>query len=236
MSVETIWNHPILFTMSSIIIGYMILQSLLFMKMGYEEALNLGVEKHTLKNIIKNSVAISILPTLPIIVSLFILVPVLGTAVPWLRLSVIGSAMFEMLAAELGAVAGGAPGLVPGISVEAWVSAVWVMCIGGASCLFTALVFIKPFCASYNLIGTKSKNLVSMLGLAATVSLISSILVDNIQKGKSQTITIICCCLFAIIISKISAKLKSTFLKDLILPLTILFGLMISILFANYLA
>ena len=76
MSVETIWNHPILFIMSSIIIGYMILQSLLFMKMGYKEALNLGVEKHTLNNIIKNSVAISILPTLPIIVSLFILVPV----------------------------------------------------------------------------------------------------------------------------------------------------------------
>ena len=120
MSVETIWNHPILFIMSSIIIGYMILQSLLFMKMGYKEALNLGVEKHTLNNIIKNSVAISILPTLPIIVSLFILVPVLGTAVPWLRLSVIGSAMFEMLAAELGAVAGGAQGLVPGISVKAW--------------------------------------------------------------------------------------------------------------------
>ena len=54
MSVETIWNHPILFIMSSIIIGYMILQSLLFMKMGYKEALNLGVEKHTLNNIIKN--------------------------------------------------------------------------------------------------------------------------------------------------------------------------------------
>lgn len=119
MSIETMWNNPLLFVLSATVIIYMLVQSTIFMKMGYDEAVNLGIEKGTLKSVIKNSVTISILPTLPIIVSLFILVPVLGIAVPWLRLSVIGSAVFEMLAAELGAKAGGASGLVPGISIEA---------------------------------------------------------------------------------------------------------------------
>lgn len=105
------------------------------------------------------------------------------------------------------------------------------MCIGGYSCLLTALIFIKPVCASYNVIAVKDKTLITLIGAAATSSLISSFLVDNIQKGTGETLTIIFCCLFAVIVKKISSKIKSSMVNDLILPITILFGLLISVLF-----
>lgn len=56
--------------------------------------------------------------------------PVLGKFIPWLRLSVIGSATYESMCADLTITAFGHSGLGDtSMSAEAWVGVVWVMSV-----------------------------------------------------------------------------------------------------------
>ena len=92
-------NNFTLFAIAAVIIAFVFLQTILFMRKGWIEALRLGLPREALVNTIKTSIGISILPSIPIVLSVFVLVPLLGIPTPWVRLTVIGSAPFEMMAA-----------------------------------------------------------------------------------------------------------------------------------------
>ena len=67
----------------------------------------------------RSSAIFSIIPSLPIIVSYLLLVPALGRYFPWLRLSVVGSAVYETMVANMAAEAFGLESITAGeIPVE----------------------------------------------------------------------------------------------------------------------
>ena len=65
--------------------------SLVYLKKAYDHCLELGITKEELANVIKSSLVFSIVPSLSIVVGLFVLIAVLGSVWAWWRLSVIGS-------------------------------------------------------------------------------------------------------------------------------------------------
>ena len=65
---------------------------IIFMKNGWREAKRLGVTDEELKKIVINCIGISLVPSIPIVLSVIVMVPVLGVALPWLRTTVIGTA------------------------------------------------------------------------------------------------------------------------------------------------
>lgn len=76
---------------------------IIFLKNGWKEAERLGVSKEELKKIVINCIGISLVPSIPIVLSVIVMVPVLGVALPWLRTSVIGSANNELISATMAA-------------------------------------------------------------------------------------------------------------------------------------
>ena len=80
---------------------------IIFLKNGWKEAERLGVSKEELKKIVINCIGISLVPSIPIVLSVIVMVPVLGVALPWLRTSVIGSANNELISATMAAEAMG---------------------------------------------------------------------------------------------------------------------------------
>lgn len=67
--------------------------------------------KEELKKVVVSSSIFSIVPSLPIFISYMLLVPALGKYFPWLRLSVIGSASYETMSADMAAKAYGYSGI-----------------------------------------------------------------------------------------------------------------------------
>ena len=59
--------------------------------------MELGITKEEIKKVIKSSCVFSIVPSLSIVVGLFVLISALGTVWSWWRLSVIGSLSYETL-------------------------------------------------------------------------------------------------------------------------------------------
>ena len=71
--------------------------SLVYLKKAYDHCLELGITRKELSNGIKSSLIFSVVPSLSIVVGLFVLIAVLGSVWAWWRLSVIGSLSYETM-------------------------------------------------------------------------------------------------------------------------------------------
>ena len=69
----------------------------MYLKKACKRCLELGITKEEIKKVIKSSCVFSIVPSLSIVVGLFVLISALGTVWSWWRLSVIGSLSYETL-------------------------------------------------------------------------------------------------------------------------------------------
>ena len=90
--------------------------SLVYLKKAYDHCLELGITRKELSNVIRSSLVFSVVPSLSIVVGLFVLIAVLGSVWAWWRLSVIGSLSYETMisssiAQVLGSVLGGLVGI-----------------------------------------------------------------------------------------------------------------------------
>lgn len=126
MDYLNIANSPLMYILVAAGIGFVLLQSALHLRMALRRAKEINMDTKKIKNTIKSAAAFSIVPTLPIIIALITLIPVFGTPWPWFRLSVVGSASYELMAADLAA-KGSGTSLAEGLNNIAFGNAIIVM-------------------------------------------------------------------------------------------------------------
>lgn len=94
---KEIINSPLLLILVVIGLAYVVLFAAAYLKKAYGRCIELGISKDTMTTVIKSSLVFSIVPSLSIVVGLFALIPTLGTVWSWWRLSVIGSLSYETM-------------------------------------------------------------------------------------------------------------------------------------------
>lgn len=92
-------NHPIIFLIVGIIIAIVLAQSAFFLIKAWKRGKEIGMEKSKLRRIALTAAIFTIAPAVAIVVSVITLSKDLGIALPWLRLSVVGSLSYETIAA-----------------------------------------------------------------------------------------------------------------------------------------
>ncbi|MBR3908566.1 MAG: DUF5058 family protein [Clostridia bacterium] len=92
-------NHPILFLIVGIIILFVLVQSIFFLVKALKRAKEIGMDTKKIRRIIISASIFTIAPAVAIVVSVIALSKDLGIALPWLRLSVVGSMSYETIAA-----------------------------------------------------------------------------------------------------------------------------------------
>jgi len=92
-------NHPILFVLVGIIIAAVVGQSVYFLLKALRRAKAIGMDKALLKKTIVTAAIFTIAPAVSIVITVIALSQSLGIALPWLRLSVVGSLSYEAIAA-----------------------------------------------------------------------------------------------------------------------------------------
>lgn len=93
-------NHPLLFVMVGVIIAAVIGQSVYFLIKSYRRAKEKGMDMSVIHKTIKTAVIFTIAPAISIVITVVALSKSLGIALPWLRLSVVGSLSYEAIAAQ----------------------------------------------------------------------------------------------------------------------------------------
>ena len=92
-------NHPVLFVLVGIIIAAVIGQSVYFLVKSYRRAKEKGMDMTKVNKTIKTAAIFTIAPAVSIVITVITLSQSLGIALPWLRLSVVGSLSYEAIAA-----------------------------------------------------------------------------------------------------------------------------------------
>ncbi len=93
-------NHWLIFLLAGIIIAFVLGQSVFFLVKALRQAKKIGMDKKVIKKTMVSSGVFSIAPAVAIVISVITLSKSLGVALPWLRLSVIGSLSYETVAAN----------------------------------------------------------------------------------------------------------------------------------------
>ena len=92
-------NHPFLFVLVGIIIAAVVGQSVYFLVKSYRRAKQSGMDMTKVNKTIKTAAIFTIAPAISIVITVITLSQSLGIALPWLRLSVVGSLSYEAIAA-----------------------------------------------------------------------------------------------------------------------------------------
>ena len=123
-------NSPIIFIMVGIIILAVLIQSIFFLVRAIKRANQKNMDKAIIKKTIISSALFTIAPAIAIVVGVVSLSKSLGVAVPWLRLSIIGSLSYELIAAQNALTSFGVAMGEKITDPQVFVTVVWVMTIG----------------------------------------------------------------------------------------------------------
>jgi len=121
-------NHPILFVLAGIIVAVVLAQSVFFLIKAWRRGVAIGMDRAKLRRIAVTAAVFTIAPAVAIVISVITLAKDLGLALPWLRLSVVGSLSYETLATTNAESAMGLTfGQAPALNASQYVTIAWVM-------------------------------------------------------------------------------------------------------------
>ena len=239
-------NSPVLFVVVALIIAAVLGQSVYFLVKAVKRAKELGIKKETIKNTVTSSAIFTIAPAVAVLVGVVALSKSLGLALPWLRLSVIGSITYETVAAGNALEAAGMSAGTTVTDPSIYVTIVWVMTIGIAAGLVLVPFLTKKIQGGMNKIGMKDKKWGEIFNNAMFLGMISAFLgyvfcdVGLVFKGDTSGLVPVCVMAVSAVIMAIcgilSKKLKARWLTDYALPLSLVGGMAVAIPFTNWLA
>ena len=228
-------NHPILYAMVAVIIALVLAQSAFFLVRAIKRARELGISSSTLKKTVTSAAIFTIAPAVAVLVGVVALSKSLGVALPWLRLSVIGSITYETVAAgnalEAAGLSAGATVTDPSI----FITIAWVMTVGIAAGLVFVPFVTKKLQSGMSKIGMKDKKWGEIFNNAMFLGMISAFLgyvfcdVGLIIKGDTSGLIPVCVMAVSAIVMAvlglIATKAKIRWLTDYALPASLVVGM-----------
>ena len=222
-------NSSVMAVLCGITILIVLLQPILFLAAAVKRGKELNMTKEEMKNAAVSSAVFSIIPSLPIIISYLILVPSLGRYFPWLRLSVVGSASYETMVANMAAEAFGLESItVENIPLDVFVSIVFVVTIGILGGNIFNVFFLKTYDKKVEKIKGENAALVPMITTAMFLGLYGTMAAPHLTNFSSIPAhsAILVAGIAALLLGKLSTKVKR--LKEFSFALSMVIGMLAS--------
>ena len=238
-------NAPILFIIVGLIISAVVAQSIFFLVKALKRAKQLGMDTGKIKNTIISAAIFTIAPAVSILVGVITLSKSLGVALPWLRLSVIGSITYETIAAQNALNPLGLGMETPITDPSSFVTVVWVMTLGIMAGLVLVPFLTKKIQGGMNKMGLKDKKWAEIFNNAMFLGMISAFLgyvfcdVGNVIHGDTSGLIPVAVMIVSAVVMAVcgilAIKTKKRWLTDYALPISLVFGMASAIPITNIL-
>lgn len=172
-------NAPIIFLIVGIVIAVVLAQSIFFLVKSYKRGKEIGMDVKKLNATIKRAVLFTIAPAVAIFIGLVTLVEMLGIALPWLRLSIIGAVTYELPAAQqaLTAIYGSEVSVTAStITAKEFITVAFVMTFGIISGMIVAPLTCKKINNGMLKIKDKDKKWSEVLMASMFIGMLSAFL------------------------------------------------------------
>ena len=238
-------NHPILYIIVGAIIALVLGQSVFFLVRALKRAKELGIERSTVQKTVSSAAIFTIAPAIAVLVGVLALSKSLGVALPWLRLSVIGSITYETVAAGNALEAAGMSAGTTVLDPSIFITITWVMTVGIAAGLVFVPFVTKKLQSGLSKIGMKDKKWGEIFNNAMFLGMISAFLgyvfcdVGLVFKGDTSGLIPVCVMAVSAVVmaicGTIATKAKIRWLTDYALPLSLIVGMASAIPFTKVL-
>ncbi len=229
-------NAPILFVIVGIIILVVFLQSVYFLVKALRRAKEIGMDMGKMKKTMRTAAIFSIMPAVAIVISVMTLSKDLGLALPWLRLSVIGSLSYETIAASNAESAMGLVfGTVESLTAQQYVTIALVMTIGIMVGIWLAPILCKRILNGMVRIEDRDKKWGDLLQASLFIGMISAFLgyvfsdFGTVFKGETTGLIPVLVMLVSAIVMMIAGVLvkvtKWRGISDYALPVSLIVGM-----------
>ena len=248
-------NHPILFVLVGIIVAVVLAQSIYFLLKSYKRAKQIGMDMTKVKKTIITAAIFTVAPAVSIVIAILSLSQSLGLALPWLRLSVVGSLSYEAIAAAGAASGMGTtlPELAGNMDVSSYITIIIVMTLSIMVGIWLVPVLGKKIQGGLVKFEQKDKKWSELLQNSLFIGMISAFVgfvfcdvsrlwlsVDGVYTNSdgekfSSTSGLIPVCVMVIsalvmvVCGLLMKKLKWKWLNDYALPLSMVLGMLSAI-------
>jgi len=206
-------------------VGLIIFQAIIFMRMAYRNGQQMGMDRATLDVGMKAGLISSIGPSFAILIGMMALIVNLGAPFSWMRLSYIGSIMYELLAADMGAQAVGTSLGAANFGELAFASAVWTQTLGAIGWLvIVAVAAHKLEIVRVKLAGGKM-GFLPILTVAAMLGAFAYQASSRLLKGGGSTVAVLVGMIAMMVLVKVAHRHKQRWLLQWSLGFAMLLGM-----------
>lgn len=211
-----------------IAVSLVVLQAVIFAKSSYKAGKEIGITDDQMKKAIKSSAITSIGPSIVILSGMLSLLITVGAPMAWMRLSLIGSVMFESIAAGFGTASVGVQLGADELTPLALTMAVWTMALGSIGWI----VFATFASSRMDKIQTKISggDPLKLIGIsvAAIVGAFCALSSQHLVRLNKNSISCILGAIIMAILLLIEEKKKVAWLKEWNLTIAILLAMIIT--------
>ncbi len=229
-------NSPILFLIVAVIILFVLAQSVFFLIKALKRAKEIGIESKKMRRIIISASIFTIAPAVAIVVSVIALSKDLGIALPWLRLSVVGSMSYETIAATNALSGMGLEfGKVTNLTAEQFVTISFVMTISIMVGIWLVPVLCKKMKTGLVKMKNKDSKWLDIFQSAMFIGMISAfvgfVFCDFSDIFNGETAGLIPVCVMAVsaitmLLAGLLMKItKARWINDYALPISLIVGM-----------
>jgi len=239
-------DHPIIYALVAITIVAVLGQSVFFLWRALKKAKELKMDKAKIRATILSSLVFTIAPAVSIIICVMTLSKSLGVALPWLRLSVVGSLSYETVAAN-NALSGMALklGEVTNLTGSQFVTVVFVMTISIMAGVLLTPIASKKIQGGLQKMEKRDKRWSAIFSDSLFMGMIAAFLgfvfcdFSGVFVGElSGLVPVLVMLSSAVLMAGAGALMKVTgwkFLNDYALPISMVGGMLLAIPYSAWL-
>lgn len=191
MDYMTVANSPFIYIVSGLIVTYVVLLCVIYLRNGLKRARALGIGSDTLRRTIRTAATFSVAPSLPIVVALIAMMGIMGLPYPWMRLSIIGSFQYELTTAKIGASAMGVEQLSTASSPQVFANSIWIMSLGIIWGMLMSVLFMKKFSHGLDQAKKKDQTKLQLIITALYFGMLSVFVGPPIVQGGIGLLTLL---------------------------------------------
>ena len=236
MSTMSVWNSTILYALVIAALLTVVIICAVTMKTAWKRCIELGYTKNQLMAVVKSTSVTTVHPSIAIIIGLFSLAPAIGIPWSWFRLSVIGSVMYELMAAEVSATSVGYES-VAAVNAAGDISVIGTMMfsmsigiIGGIIINIFAGKKIQNGLVTYR---SDKGEWGALLMACFSIAMSAVFLPSQFLKGAAATATLLTSSLLAVILLSIQKKYNVKWIGEFLLAICLIVGMVSSVFWHN---
>ncbi len=183
MSALEIANSAPMWIACGVPVLLVMIQSILFIRKAYKSGPEIGVTEDQMKKAMKSSAITAIGPSVVILSGMLSLLVTVGGPIAWMRLSMIGSVMFESLAAGIGTQTVGVTLGTDVMTNEALAMAIWTMVLCSIGwVLFATFSATRMDMVQNKLAGGDTKKLIT-ISTCAVIGVFAAMSAQHLTKS-----------------------------------------------------